>query len=130
MNSSVMKRFGQIIGARDGWTCHYCAVPLVPRGRESEFCELSPRVESWDWCACGEHDDGHHSWGHLPMPCVRHEGWNLPDEMEWPQVDHVVPRCKGGADPIDNLVLACGSCNARKGSRDYAEFLQILAVAS
>jgi hypothetical protein len=32
-------------------------------------------------------------------------------------VDHVVPRCQGGGDQLENLVVACRSCNSRKGGR-------------
>lgn len=32
-------------------------------------------------------------------------------------VDHVVPRCKGGADSWDNLVTSCAPCNRKKGDR-------------
>lgn len=32
-------------------------------------------------------------------------------------IDHVVPRCQGGLDNSDNLVVACRSCNSRKGGR-------------
>lgn len=38
-------------------------------------------------------------------------------------IDHVVPRSKGGNDSLDNLVLACASCNTRKGSLSYEEFV-------
>ena len=31
-------------------------------------------------------------------------------------MDHVVPRCKGGPDTIDNLVPACQACNSEKGN--------------
>lgn len=31
-------------------------------------------------------------------------------------VDHVVPRSKGGANTVDNLVTACAACNAGKGA--------------
>ena len=31
------------------------------------------------------------------------------------QFDHVYPVAFGGADTVDNLVLACGPCNVRKG---------------
>ncbi len=30
-------------------------------------------------------------------------------------VDHVVPRCKGGASSWDNIVASCAPCNRRKG---------------
>jgi len=36
-------------------------------------------------------------------------------------VDHVVPRCQGGSDDPDNLVVACRSCNSRKGGRTPQE---------
>lgn len=29
-------------------------------------------------------------------------------------LDHVIPRCKGGTDDIENLVTACSKCNLRK----------------
>jgi 5-methylcytosine-specific restriction endonuclease McrA len=32
-------------------------------------------------------------------------------------IDHLVPRCRGGADSWDNLLLACSRCNVRKGHR-------------
>ncbi len=37
------------------------------------------------------------------------------------EVDHIVPRAKGGTDHIENLQLLCGSCNRIKGNRgmDY-----------
>lgn len=32
-------------------------------------------------------------------------------------IDHIVPRCQGGGDEPENLVVACRSCNSRKGGR-------------
>jgi 5-methylcytosine-specific restriction endonuclease McrA len=32
-------------------------------------------------------------------------------------VDHVIPRSKGGKHSWDNVVIACESCNSRKGDR-------------
>ena len=32
-------------------------------------------------------------------------------------IDHVVPRIQGGGDEAANLVVACKSCNSRKGGR-------------
>lgn len=37
-------------------------------------------------------------------------------------VDHYVPLSKGGAHEIDNLVIACPSCNHRKSAKDPLEF--------
>jgi 5-methylcytosine-specific restriction endonuclease McrA len=36
-------------------------------------------------------------------------------------VDHVVPRSRGGRDSWDNLVISCRSCNLRKGKRTPVE---------
>ena len=32
-------------------------------------------------------------------------------------LDHVIPRCRGGASTWDNVVVACLACNDRKGGR-------------
>ena len=43
-----------------------------------------------------------------------------------PTIDHVVPRCQGGGDGADNLVVACRSCNSRKGGRTPREAGMVL----
>ena len=42
------------------------------------------------------------------------------------QVDHIIPRAKGGTDHISNLQLLCGACNALKGNRPQAYLLACL----
>ena len=48
-------------------------------------------------------------------------------KMDFPfklfDVDHVVPRSRGGTDHIENLQLLCGHCNSVKGDRDQAYLL-------
>jgi 5-methylcytosine-specific restriction endonuclease McrA len=39
------------------------------------------------------------------------------------QVEHIVPKAKGGTNRISNLCLACESCNLKKGTQDIAQFL-------
>lgn len=39
-------------------------------------------------------------------------------------VDHVVPKSKGGADALDNLVPACARCNLTKARRTVTEWRQ------
>ena len=45
---------------------------------------------------------------------------NEPDAIE---LDHVVPRSKGGSDRVSNLVPSCHKCNQRKGNRSIEDFL-------
>lgn len=40
-------------------------------------------------------------------------------------IDHVIPRIKGGPDSIENLVVACASCNTKKGSKSVSEWLGV-----
>jgi 5-methylcytosine-specific restriction endonuclease McrA len=39
------------------------------------------------------------------------------------QIEHIVPRAKGGSNRISNLCLACEPCNLKKGTQDIAQFL-------
>ena len=39
------------------------------------------------------------------------------------EIDHVVPRAKGGSDHVDNLQLLCGACNRAKGTGTQAELI-------
>ena len=39
-------------------------------------------------------------------------------------VDHLKPKCKGGSSLRSNLVPACRSCNADKGSEDWLVWFQ------
>ncbi|WP_304459554.1 RNA-guided endonuclease IscB [Alicyclobacillus sendaiensis] len=39
------------------------------------------------------------------------------------EIDHVIPRSRGGSDRVSNLVLACHRCNQAKGNRPVEEFL-------
>jgi len=40
------------------------------------------------------------------------------------QVEHIVPRSKGGSNRVSNLTLACVPCNQAKGNQDIREFLK------
>lgn len=50
------------------------------------------------------------------------------------EVEHVVPKSRGGSNRISNLVLACNPCNTKKGNKTIQEFLkdnkQILKIES
>jgi 5-methylcytosine-specific restriction endonuclease McrA len=39
------------------------------------------------------------------------------------QIEHIVPKAKGGSNRISNLCLACEKCNLKKGTQDIEKFL-------
>jgi len=39
------------------------------------------------------------------------------------EIEHVVPKSRGGSDRVSNLVLSCRSCNQAKGNKSIEEFL-------
>ncbi|MFQ6121158.1 MAG: RNA-guided endonuclease IscB, partial [Methanosarcinales archaeon] len=38
------------------------------------------------------------------------------------EVEHVIPKSRGGTDRVDNLVIACKTCNMQKGNKTAEEF--------
>ena len=46
------------------------------------------------------------------------------------EVDHIIPRAKGGTDHIENLQLLCGSCNRIKGDRGMEYLTKKLQIAA
>lgn len=45
-----------------------------------------------------------------------------PDAME---IDHMMPRARGGRDALENLRSSCGPCNRSKGKKTLLEFFGI-----
>jgi len=48
------------------------------------------------------------------------------DDKCKPTIDHMIPLTRGGTHSAANLVACCLSCNSRKGSRDYLDWLESL----
>lgn len=42
--------------------------------------------------------------------------------------DHVIPRCQGGSNHIDNLLPACWICNSAKGMKDVEQYRTHVAI--
>lgn len=38
------------------------------------------------------------------------------------EIEHIIPRSRGGSNRVSNLTLACHDCNQRKGNKTAAEF--------
>ena len=54
-------------------------------------------------------------------------GCETPFEFRHFEVDHVIPRSRGGTDHIENLQLLCGHCNRVKGDRPMEYLVAQLA---
>ncbi|MCY3798895.1 MAG: DNA methyltransferase [Chloroflexi bacterium] len=52
------------------------------------------------------------------------EGCDHHFQIQHLEVDHIIPRSKGGTDHIENLQLLCGSCNRIEGNRGM-EYLRV-----
>ena len=58
-------------------------------------------------------------------PCGEDENGRKLD-IDLFEIDHIVPRSKGGPDIDENLQLLCPTCNRRKGSRTMRRFLELM----
>jgi hypothetical protein len=85
------------VAARDGCACYYCGVEII---LTEEIATKGIRHEKRD---------------RVYYIC--------PEGKAFATLDHVVPRSAGGATVLENLVLACGVCNVRKGTKDVSVFL-------
>jgi Zn finger protein HypA/HybF involved in hydrogenase expression len=47
--------------------------------------------------------------------------------LQW---EHIIPASKGGPDTIDNMVLACPSCNQSKGNKNVLEWCKSQGVGT
>ncbi|MBE3557560.1 MAG: RRXRR domain-containing protein, partial [Firmicutes bacterium] len=45
-------------------------------------------------------------------------------------IDHVIPKSRGGSDRVSNLVIACRSCNEAKGNRMPEKWLEELSASA
>lgn len=103
--TSYLKKYGLKIAARDGgFFCHYCGCKLVPL----------PYVDHPEACTLVERD-GEYWYSH-------NAGYT------WAEVDHVMPRCRGGSNDLSNLVISCGRCNNSKSGSTPQEWLARLSA--
>lgn len=88
MPKSDMKR---ALIARDGHHCRFCSMPLVRAEVRKEICRLYPNAARWT----------------SPRETDQHRGL----QVLWLQYDHLIVHSRGGATNLENMVIACVTCN-------------------
>lgn len=58
---------------------------------------------------------------------TRCESCGVSNDLKALEVDHIVPRNKGGSDDLSNLQALCYSCNAMKRDKDDTHFAKVRA---
>lgn len=96
----------ELVGERDGWTCHYCGVMLVPS--TYHYLEATPLKQ------VVESGSPNEVWAKKRLS----KRGTL-----YATIDHVIPHSKGGSDEPDNLVLSCSYCNSNKSARSTEKVL-------
>ncbi len=49
-----------------------------------------------------------------------------PNRKDSATIEHVTPRCEGGADDPDNLAMSCYDCNNKRGTTPAELFLEVM----
>jgi hypothetical protein len=98
------------------------------RAREARFTKTDLRREKWElqggkcwYCGCDISCD------HLRVFDDQQKLVD-PEGLAPVEIEHQVPKSKGGGDAKDNLVLACKPCNRAKSDRTVDEYRTYLAA--
>ena len=123
MSRSVPDDVHRAVLERDGYACGYCGVRLA---RREDLVETPPRTSVGGHCGCGLGLSDPTREGLTCVGCCHSRpGLAAPPGVEWPTVDHVVAKARGGTDDLDNLTAACAPCNTRKGTLAVEDWLRL-----
>lgn len=73
--------------------------------------------------------DGHFTDEEFRLLCEAYESRCIYCKQKLPLVpDHAIPLSKGGSNSIENIVPACKSCNSKKGTKTYDEYMESIRL--
>ena len=81
---------------RDGWICRFCGIRVIEASVRNRFRRELPNVVRWG-----------------PKNLDQHAGLFV----HMGSHDHVLPWSHGGSNEIENLVVACWTCQFSRGER-------------
>jgi len=85
---------------RDGYFCRYCGIPVIDPKAQSHLRKAYPHGLRWG----GRNIDKHTAFQALDL-----------------DLDHLVPRSRGGRNTLENLIVTCAPCNCGKAHRTLRE---------
>jgi 5-methylcytosine-specific restriction endonuclease McrA len=114
--------------------CEWCGAAFVPKTRTQRFCCRS-HAGLYQW---RDRPRRRHNWVKHPTPVdAAHRRLRtalLPHAIGRPcplcgttitttnaELDHIIPRSRGGQSVRENVRIACHDCNHKRGSRDGAK---------
>ena len=108
-----------------------CCVPLCPRTHQnrSGYCDdHEKKYQGWGLlnplCRRGKRSDYGANWRRLRISALERDRWLcqqcIKHDLVVPavDVDHIIPRNRGGPDLLHNLQSLCRSCHCRKTARE------------
>lgn len=138
MPGRVLKRHGIVIEIHDGYSLN---VSQLTDSQKSDLINLcNQKIEKYIHTKGGEKriweyrmKSSRYIPGTIRFEVLKRAMWKcelcgIPADQKFLQVDHIVPRNKGGESRIENYQALCYTCNAQKMDKDNTDFRKLRSI--